>query len=229
MPVCPECQIEVSQYEIETTGKCPTCGFEFNRISSAGQPQSPTAAVSEPRSIKGMNDSEYQSSLSNLGLLEGEKVRLEYVCFRQMQSPPSIWRKEPRIESKKGLLVFTNDNMIFMQQEGAWSSNYAQAMRVPLEQITGIVSGGTMIQHIRITVGSEQHEFVAFKSTYDKQSIHEVRGDIEKLLKDVREERKKQAQSAAEGGTPQVIFCKYCGARNRADHSKCENCFAVLT
>jgi hypothetical protein len=153
-------------------------------------------------------------------------------------SPPSAFRKlfvddgAPRMESKKGLLVFTNDNMIFMQQEGAWSSNYAQALRISLEQIGGVVSGGTFIPHIRIMIGisgvSEQHEFVTFQSA-DKP-IHEVRADIEKLLKEIRQEKKRLAQEAlAKGTIPTMMFCKYCGARNKADQTCCVNCGAVLT
>jgi len=184
--------------------------------------------------IKGMKDSEHQACMDNLGLLEGEEIRLQYVCFRHVFSPPSFWDSKGRTEGKKGLLVFTNDNMIFMQQEGGWSSNYAQALRFPLEQISGVVSGGKFIKHIRVLVGisgsSEQHEFINFISTYGKQNIHEVRRDIEKLLKEVREEKKRLAQEAlAKGTVPEMIFCKFCGARNRADQSHCVNCGAPLT
>ncbi len=222
--------MEVSQYEIEITGRCSKCGFEFELSPNTVHPNTSTGSPSDARTPRGMNESEYQSCAAGLGLLEGEKVRLEYVCFRQVMSPPSNFSKEPRIESKKGLLAFTNDNMIFMQQEGAWSSNYGQALRMPLEQITGIVSGGTMISHIRITIGPETHEFINFKSTYGTKNIHEVRSEIEKHLKDVREERKRIAQQTATGNmTSQVTFCKYCGARNKADESRCVNCSAVLT
>lgn len=186
----------------------------------------------------GMLDSEYEACIDNLGLLEGEEVKLQYVCFRNVMSPPSAFRKllvdngAARMESKKGLLVFTNDSMLFMQQEGAWSENYAQALRIPLEQISGVVSGGTFIPHIRILVGiggaSEQHEFVTFQSV-DKP-IHEVRAGIERLLREARQEKKRLAQEAlAKGTLPSMIFCRYCGARNKADHTRCKNCGAVLT
>jgi hypothetical protein len=136
------------------------------------------------------------------------------------------------MESKKGLLVFTNDNMVFMQQEGTWSSNYAQALRVPLENISGVVSGGTMITHIRVLVGvggsSEQHEFATFQSA--GKPIHMVRSDIENLLKEFRQERKRLAQEAITRGTvPTMIFCKFCGTRNKADQSHCGSCGAPLT
>ena len=190
------------------------------------------------RTPRGMTDSEYKACMDNLGLLEGEELRLQYVCFRNVMSPPSAIRKlfvddgAPRMENKKGLLVFTNDNIIFMQQEGSWSSNYAQALRIPLKQISGVVSGGTFIPHIRISVGvggaSEQHEFATFQSA--NKPIHEVRADIEKLLKEVRQEKKRLAQEALVRGTvPAMIFCKFCGARNRADQSRCVNCGAPLT
>ena len=181
-----------------------------------------------------MKESEYGACIYNLGLLEGEELKLQYVCFRQVMRPPSIWDNKQRVESKKGLLVFTDDNMIFMQQEGAWSSNYAQALRIPLEQISGVVSGGTLVKHIRILVGvsgaSEQHEFINFISTYGKQNIHEVRADVEKLLKEVREEKKRLAQEAlAKGTVPAMVFCRFCGTRNKSDQSHCANCGAPLT
>jgi len=185
--------------------------------------------VRQAMKIRGMTDSEYKACIDNLGLLEGEEIKLQYVCLRHTISPPSIWDSKQRTETKKGLLVFTNDNMIFMQQEGRWSSNYAQALRFPLEQISGIVSGGTLFKHIRILVGvsgaSEQHEFI-----YGQQQIHEVRADIEKLLKTAREEKKRLALEAmAKGTIPVMIFCKFCGARNKADQSRCANCGATLT
>jgi hypothetical protein len=183
--------------------------------------------------MKGMKDSEYQACIDSLGLLEGEQTKLQYVCYRQMTSPPSFWDGKQKSESKKGLLVLTNDNLIFMQQEGAWSSNYAQALRIPLEHISGVVSGGALIKHIRILVGVSgnpvQHEFINFVSTYGQQQIHEVRADIEKALKETREEKKRLAQEAlSRGATPAMIFCKYCGARNKSDQPKCINCGATL-
>jgi len=212
--------IEVSQ---RVTGKFP----ELQKAKSADLDQQSGLLIG------GMNESEYQACMDGLGLLEGEEMRLRYVCFRRVRSPPSIWNGKQRMEQKKGLLVFTNDNMVFMQQEGAWSSNYAQALRVPLEQIVGVVSGGAVIKHIRISVGvsgtSELHEFINFFSTYGKQTIHEVRGDIEKLLKDVRREKKRLAQAAlAKGTVPTMIFCRFCGTRNKSDRSHCANCGAPL-
>jgi len=181
-----------------------------------GAVETPKLVKKQYIQMKGMSESEYKACIDSLGLLEGEEIRLQYVCFRQVLSPPSLWNGERKIESKKGLLVFTNDNLIFMQQEGAWSSNYAQALRVPLEQISGVVSGGTFIKHVRILVGvsgsSEQHEFINFVSTYGKQDIHEVRGDIDNLLKELRQEKKRLAQEAlARGTVPSMIFCRFVG------------------
>ena len=111
------------------------------------------------------------------------------------------------------------------------SSARAQALRVPLEQISGVVSGGTFIPHIRILVGitgtSERHEFTTFQSA-DKP-IHEVRADIQRLLKEIRQEKKRLAQEALARGTiPAMIFCKFCGTRNKSDRSDCANCGAPL-
>jgi len=256
--VCPK--IECEQKRAVGKGKqCPQCGTLARKFTPSElvelfrqkdqyrkeQKRAPAVleksetAKKEPlRTPRGMTDSEYKACMDNLGLLEGEEAKLQYVCSRNVMSPPSAIRAlfvddgAPRMESKKGLLVFTNDNMIFMQQEGAWSSNYAQALRIPLEQISGVVSGGTFIPHIRILVGitgtSERHEFTTFQSA-DKP-IHEVRADIQRLLKEIRREKKRLAQEAfAKGTLPSMIFCKYCGARNKADQTRCVNCGALLT
>jgi ribosomal protein L40E len=180
--------------------------------------------------MEGMSDKEYQNCIATLGLLDGEKTMLQVVCRRYHESPPSVWRKKEQVtkESHKGFLVLTNDNMIFMQQQGAWSSNYAQGLRIPLEHVTGVVSGGTVMKHIRVTVeqtGSDQHEFIRFEG----RGVDGVRTDIERVLNEARQEKKKLAQAALASGTvPQMIFCKFCGARNRSDQTKCSNCGALL-
>ncbi len=176
-----------------------------------------------------LNDIEYQSCLGNLGLLEGEEVKLQYFCFRKIPGRYSGMRK--------GLLVFTNDNLIFSQAEhyDPRKPSFAQALRLPLETITGIVSDGSIIQHLRIqtnTSGAEQHEFYNFAATHgkNKKHIREIRAEIEKHLKEVREEKKKLAQETlAKRTLPAIVFCKFCGARNKADKSNCANCGAVLT
>lgn len=184
-----------------------------------------------------LSDSEYQVCLDSLGLLEGEEIRLEYGCarryFARSVAAAVLTGSAERAYVKKGLLVFTNYNVIFMQQEGK-SSHYAQALRVPLEHINGVISGGTalLFKYVKISVGiggtSEQHEFVKFFST--KQPVHEIRAEIEILLKEVREEKKRLAQEAmAKGTVPQMIFCRFCGARNKSDQSICVNCGAPLT
>jgi len=80
-----------------------------------------------------MKDSEYTACMNGLGLLQDEEVKRHYVYFREI--PSTTWDGKPKKDSKKGLLVITNDNLIFMEQSGSWSSNYTQALRIPLEQI----------------------------------------------------------------------------------------------
>jgi hypothetical protein len=144
-----------------------------------------------------------------------------------------MWDGKVRQEFKKGLLVFTTDNMIFMQQEGG--SDFAQAPRFPLESISGLVTGGILIKNIRIAVGvggaSEQHEFAGFQSVITRQQqIQDVRAEIERLLKVSREEKKRLAVEAMQKGTvPTMVFYRFCGSRNKSDNSNCANCGAILT
>jgi hypothetical protein len=59
--------------------------------------------------------------------------------------------------------------------------------------------------------------------------VQEVRSQLEKVLRETREEKRKLAQAAIAGGTiPRMIFCKFYGARNKSDQTKCSNCGALL-
>jgi hypothetical protein len=180
-----------------------------------------------------MNDSEYKACIDGLGLLQGEDAKLHYVCFRDIVT--TTWDGKPKKEQKKGLLVLTNDNLIFMQQHGAWSSNYSQALRIPLEQIMGISCGGTIIKHISFEVGSGASQTFGIWKGCEENSdkiddAQLIMQKIQQLLNAIREEKKRLAQEAlAKGTLPSMIFCKFCGARNKADQSNCANCGAVLT
>lgn len=86
------------------------------------------------------------------------------------------------------------------------------------------------MKHIRILVGaggvSEEHQFLPFAG---QGNAHEIIGSVQKLLKEVREEKKRLALAAvATGSLPAMIFCKFCGARNKADQTRCGNCGALL-
>lgn len=183
-----------------------------------------------------MKESEYKSCTDALGLLEGEDKRLQYVCFRGIVSVG--WDGKPQKKEHKGLLVFTNDNMIFMQQVGFRGTDYTQALRFPLEQIAGISFGkGLILQHIVVTVGttgmSQMHQFTIWKGCEEhSDGIDDARIIVQKIqdhLKRVREEKRRLAQeSLVKGTVPTMIFCRYCGARNKADQAKCINCGALL-
>jgi hypothetical protein len=248
VPYCPN--PECDQKTLKKGENCPKCGtlakeFGLREAIKLREQKAAHKKMIEGEAIKLREQKAADKKMTEAenaiesALLEGEEIKLQYSCFRNVMSPPSAVRQllvgngSPQLESKKGVLLFTNDNMIFIQREGAWSPNFAQALRIPLEQIIGVVSGGTLMQHIRITIGTggvtQQYEFTNLSSTKTRQEIHEVRADIENLLKQVREEKKRLAQEALTKGTvPQMIFCKYCGARNKSDRSTCANCGALL-
>jgi hypothetical protein len=101
--------------------------------------------------MEGMSDDEYQNCIANMGLLEGEELRLQVACRRSTHG-----------FTPKGLLVFTSDNMIFMQQEGRGSSNYAPALRIGLEHISGVTIAFASLRIVVGTTGTEQHRFFHF-------------------------------------------------------------------
>jgi hypothetical protein len=186
--------------------------------------------------MKGMKDEEYQSALNGLGLLEGEEIRLQYICKkitdqRGVTTTSMMFGTQSVPQINKGLLVFTNDNMIFMQQEGAWSKNYGQALRIPLEQISGIViSGGFLQIGVGVSGVAQQHKFGAFENDSGKPKGHEVRAEMETILTQAREEKKRIAQEAlAKGAAPAMVFCRFCGTKNKPDQPKCTSCGATLT
>jgi hypothetical protein len=169
--------------------------------------------------MKGMIDSEYQSCIDGLGLLEGEEIRLQYVCWL------TIWQKRESVFASglkhKGLLVFTNDNLIFMQQEGFFSSKYGERLRIPIENISGVICMKGLSAPIggglKIVIGTTGHteEYIFFKFESGKK-VDEAREEIQKLLKDARQEKKRLAQEALRrGAAPAMIFCKFCGGKKQ--------------
>jgi len=174
--------------------------------------------------MKGISDKDYQKCMDNLGLLEGETIRLEYVCKRHTWVKSAFRDTGQKEEIHSGLLVLTNDNLIFMQKEGIFDAHYGQALHIPLEKIYGTHIGGIVQKHLKLKTDIEELQF-----GYFKVKIEEAREAIEKLLKTTREEKKKIAIEAREQGKmPAMIFCKYCGARNKATESQCKNCGGLL-
>jgi hypothetical protein len=216
--------------------QCKYCGKEISFWSaSIGDREScPKCApkhASDPGKIKGLKEAEFKACVDGLGLLEGEEMGLHFVCLKQEVGAPSVWNGQRTVSNKKGLLVFTNDNMIFMQQEGSWSSNYSQALRFPIENICGVSTSGSLIKHVRILVGTGGNsDFFEFMPFAGQGTVDEIRRSVETHLKEMRQQKKQLAQEVLSKGTaPLMIFCKFCGARNKSDRSNCANCGAVLT
>ncbi|MCK4477041.1 hypothetical protein KAU88_00730 [Candidatus Bathyarchaeota archaeon] len=180
--------------------------------------------------MQGMKDSEYKACIGCLGLVEGEEIELQYVCSF---APPVLLPSERFKLDLKGLLVFTNDNMIFIEKAGLFVSRFGQRAKVPLEQITGLLLRrisviGILALRIVVDLGTQEGEYTVGK--VKGKRIEEVKEEIQKLLTEARQEKKRLAQEALARGTiPAMIFCKYCDARNKADQTKCANCGAVLT
>lgn len=179
-----------------------------------------------------LNKKQYEACIQNLGLLEGEEVRLHYHCYRR-EKYYSYTLGSKQEKPYLGLLVFTNDNMIFMDvvKHGVFSRNYSasQSIRVPLEQITGLSTGGTMIKHLKVHTADQEFKFEYVWREGKRTPIHDVVSEIQDLLKKARDEKKKVAEQVLAGTlAPKFVYCKYCGAKNKADASLCVNCNALL-
>jgi hypothetical protein len=122
--------------------------------------------------------------------------------------------------------------MIFMEKEGLLSSRYSQRLRIPIEEVSGIslkrISGfGVLALRIFVGIGTQSGEYIV--SGVEEKRIEEVEEEVQRLLTEVRQEKKRLAQEAlAKGTTPTMIFCKFCGTRNKSDRSFCVNCGAPL-
>ena len=179
-----------------------------------------------------LNKKQYDACTQNLGLLEGEEIRLEYHCYRR-EKYHSFSLGSEQEKPYRGLLVFTNNNMIFMDvvKRGLLGRDYgaAQSIRVPLEQIIGISTGGTMIKHLKVRTQSQEFKFEHVFRKGKRTKINDVVADVQSLLKEVREEKKKISEQVLAGTLiPKVVYCKFCGAKNKADASFCANCNAPL-
>jgi len=244
---CPLCSVSKG-YDVQGwTVKCRSCGAQWmstnffkckdlkeltllrpsqdGKGSSLAMKKYPIEFWQNPEAI----ETESETLSIDMGLLEGEKKKLEYVCARQFIGSPSMWDGQRAIEQRKGRLILTNDNLIFTEQQGPWSSNYMQALRIPLEEISGVSSGGVLIKHLRVLVGTAsttEHHFTLF----ERQDFDMIVAEIQKHLKETREEKKRIAKEAlAKGTVPAMIFCRFCGTRNKSDQSFCANCGAPLT
>jgi ribosomal protein L40E len=163
-----------------------------------------------------MSDSEYKACMDNLGLLEGEKKELEY---RIQEFINGRGDSSKTTTLKNGLLVFTNFNLILIQQE-----DYLRLV-VPLDQLSGI-GCFTYKDHYAIgvvTVDGYEYGFLLWKtedsSVVQNPSLNELSKQIQKFGM----EQRRLAKEAP------VKICKYCGARNKIDQSRCVNCGALLT
>src|SRR2546422_8623453 len=126
-----------------------------------------------------MNDEENPAHIASLGLLAGEQVKLQLPCSRKEILPSVISQSGIQASWHKGVLVVTNDNMIFMQKEGEGSgSDYSQALRIPLENVVGVTAGkGLILHHIRfVLASSETHEFIVLRKVMKEygSDVHEI-------------------------------------------------------
>ena len=153
-----------------------------------------SGSLSSPlKRIDGMNDAEYEACLNGLGLAEGEEIKRQYVCRKQTLSASSyVSGSYQTLEGRKGLLVFTNENMVFMQQ-GLWSSNYTLALKTPLANVRRVEKGGTLIQRVSIKVGtgvfSGEHHFDSFHSEKGLVQAADAKTEIDLTLKEFRENK----------------------------------------
>jgi len=171
--------------------------------------------------------------MDNLGLLEGEKKELEYLIQEVVIGRGDGSRLEYLIQEfinehsdsseirmlKSGLLVFTNINSIFIQQE-----DYLRLV-VPLDQLAGIGGFTYKDQSVIgvVTVDGYEYGFLLWRTENSSVVQNPSLNELSKQIQKFGMEQKRLAKEAP------VKICKYCGARNKIDQSRCVNCGATLT
>ena len=180
-----------------------------------------------------MSNSEYKAYMDNLDLLEGEKKELEYfvqkVVIGRGDGSKIDYLVREFIDGhddpgrtttlKNGLLVFTNINLIFIQE-----TDYSRFV-VPLDQLGGIGCFSYKDCSIIgvVTVDGFEYGFILWE-TEDSSVVQNP--SVNELTKQIQVFGMEQKRLAIEAP---VKICKYCGARNKIDQTRCVNCGTLLT
>ena len=175
----------------------------------------------------------YKAYMDNLGLLEGEKKDLEYAIEKVVGGRGDGSNLEYLIQEfiddhnspsktmtlKNGLLIFTNINLIFIQERG-----YSRLI-VPLDQLGGI---GCFFYKDHSSIGVvtvDGYEYGFLLSQTDDSSVV-CNPDINELTRQIQVFGMEQKRLANE--VP-IKTCTYCRARNKIDQTRCVNCGALIT
>ena len=179
-----------------------------------------------------ISDSEYKAYMNNIYFLEGEKIELSYLIQKVVIGRGDGSNIDHLIEAfmegyddpnrtmtlENGLLVFTNINIIFIQEK-----DYSRSV-VLLDQLAGLgcflYKGCSSIAVA--TVDGYEYGFILLK-TEDSSLVQNP--NINELTRQIQifgMEQKRLAQG------PAVKICKYCSAQNKADQTRCVNCGALL-
>ncbi len=179
-----------------------------------------------------ISDSEYKAYTDNLGLLKGEQKKLVYLVEKAVVGRgdgthiDELIRKfmngndDPnrKMALKNGLLVFTNINMILVQQEG-----YLRTV-VPLEQLGGIgcFVSNEWLTIATVTVNGYEYGFLLSKTDTSSLVQNPNANELTRQIQVFGMEQKSLAQEAP------VEICKHCGARNNITSTYCVHCKALL-
>ncbi len=159
----------------------------------------------------------------------------------------SIWKKNAgRQNTQKGILVLTNQKLLFLEAHGLFGKSYHQVLTIPLAKIGGISIGGTLIPFVSIADdiqnyifhidGIGKNEFPAFRQT--------VMNCCQKRREELEAEKRKervhinidfsslQAYMEKGGLVLQKTKCPECNAPipipTTGDQMVCEHCGSTI-
>jgi ribosomal protein S27AE len=185
-------------------------------------------------------------------LEKGEKILTSWRGNREMTEKVVVRgsyggkRIEDAKERKNGLLVLTNQRLLFLEEHGVFGKSYHQVLAVPLLKVQGISMGGMLVPFVSIADDMGTHMFhIAGVGKNDFEPFKQLIMDhCRKRREDIEAEKRKERVQVVldfsslkdymeKGGLVlQKTKCPECGAPmalpTTGNQTKCEHCGSTV-
>jgi len=130
---------------------------------------------------------------------------------------------------RKKKLVLTNKRLIFLQGKGRFNKTYQKEDEIPIEDIESAhydTEFGAIVLQLK-NGEKEVIDFIGFDSFEDV--LMGTNSDISEVRLQATIDRWVNAINRLAVKIPKMIYCKYCGAKNKPTETKCVHCGALLS
>jgi hypothetical protein len=126
-------------------------------------------------------------------------------------------------------LVLTNKRLIFLQSKGRINRTYQKEDEIPIEDIESArydpEFGAIMLQ----LKNGEKEVIDLVGSDSPADILMETNSEISEVRLQATTDRWVNEINRLAVKVPKMIYCKYCGAKNKPTETKCMNCGALLS